>query len=103
LAAYVIVDIDIHDSETYGEYRRLAPASVAAYGGRYLARGGRTDVLEGNWSPHRLVILEFPDMDRAKEWLDCSDYAPVKALRHKSAHSNMVVIEGVEPGLVPKH
>ena len=94
MAAYVIVDIDIHDSETYEEYRRLAPASVASYGGKYLARGGAVDVLEGNWVPNRLVILEFPDVDRAKEWLNSPDYAPIKALRHKSAQSNMVVIEG---------
>ena len=103
MAAYVIVDIHIHDFETYEEYRRLASASVDSYGGKYLARGGAVDVLEGDWVPHRLVILEFPDVDRAKGWLNSPDYAPIKALRHKSAQSNMVVIEGVEAGLGPKH
>ena len=95
MAAYVIVDIQIHDSETYEEYKRLASGSVSHYGGRYLARGGAVDVLEGDWIPHRLVILEFPDVHRAKEWLHSPEYAPMKALRHKSANSNMVVIEGV--------
>lgn len=64
MPAYVVVDIAIHDPETYARYREIAPPSIAAYGGRYLARGGATAVLEGTWSPARLVILEFPH-DRA--------------------------------------
>ncbi len=94
MSAYVIVDIEVQDSKTYAEYIGKAPATVTAYGGKYLARAGRTEVLEGEWVPKRLVILQFESLERAKEWLNSAEYAPVKALRHKAAHSNMVVIEG---------
>jgi uncharacterized protein (DUF1330 family) len=94
MAAYVIFDIDIKDQALYDEYKALAPATVSAYGGKYLARGGRTEVLEGDWSPGRLVILEFESLKRAGQWLDSPEYTPVKALRHRAARTNMVVIEG---------
>ncbi len=94
MTAYVVVDIDVQDATTYAEYIAKAPATVAAHGGKYLARAGRTEKLEGDWVPKRLVILQFDSLERAKEWLNSADYAPVKALRHKAAHSNMVVIEG---------
>lgn len=96
MSAYVIVEVDVHDPETYEEYRRLVPPIVAAYGGEYLARGGRTETLEGDWSPRRLVILRFESMERAREWWRSPEYAPVKAMRHRSAHSKMVLLEGVE-------
>jgi uncharacterized protein (DUF1330 family) len=95
MSAYVIVDIDVMDQPLYDEYKALAPATVSAYGGKYLARGGRTEKFEGDWTPGRLVILYFESLDRARQWLDSPEYAPVKALRHKSARSNMVAIEGV--------
>ncbi len=95
MPAYVIVDINVQNAEGYSHYKELAPAAVAAYDGKYLARGGKTEVLEGNWSPSRLVILEFPSVDRAKQWLDSVEYSEARALRHKYARSNMVVTEGV--------
>ena len=95
MSAYVIVDIDVMDKQAYPEYLKRSPASIALYGGRFLARAGRTETLEGEWIPKRLVILEFESVERAKQWLDSPEYAPVKAMRHKAAHSNMVVIEGV--------
>ncbi len=96
MPAYVIVDIDVKDAKTYPEYVAKAPATIALYGGRYLARGGKTEKLEGDWTPGRLVILQFDSVERAKEWLNSPEYAPIKALRHKAAHSNMVVIEGAQ-------
>ena len=72
----------------------LAPASVEAHGGKYLARAGRTEQFEGEWLPRRLVILQFDSIEGAKAWLDSPDYAPVKKLRHRAAHTNMVAIEG---------
>jgi uncharacterized protein (DUF1330 family) len=96
VAAYVVVDITVLDPVRYEEYRRQAPASIAAYGGRYLARGGNTEVLEGEWRPKRLVILEFPDMERGRAWLRSQEYAPAVAIRHATARTNMVLIEGVE-------
>ena len=95
MPAYVVVDIQVHDPEGYEEYKRLAPPSIAAHGGRYLARGGRTDVLEGDWSPSRLVILQFDDLDQARKWLHSAEYGAARALRHKTATTSMVVIEGI--------
>ncbi len=95
MSAYVIVDIDVKDTTVYKEYIGLAPATVASYGGKYLARAGRTEKLEGEWVPKRLVILEFESLDRAKAWLNSPEYAPIKKLRHQAAVSNMVAIEGV--------
>jgi uncharacterized protein (DUF1330 family) len=96
MTAYVISDIDVHDSDAYPEYVALSPATVAAYGGRFIARGGQVEVLEGDWLPKRLVILQFENVEKAREWLNSPEYAPVKALRHKAAHTNMVVIQGVD-------
>jgi len=95
MSAYVIVDVNVTDPVAYEEYRKQAPASIALYGGRYLARAGRTEVLEGDWTPRRLVILEFPTLDRAREWLNSPEYGAIKHLRHRFAKSNMVVIEGL--------
>lgn len=95
MSAYVIVDVHVTDPERYEGYKPAAAAAVAAYGGRYLARGGAVEVLEGEWQPGRLVILEFPDVARAKAWLDSDEYRGPKAIRHAAAHSNMVVIAGV--------
>lgn len=95
MAAYVIVQIEIHDAVAYERYKELAPPSIAAYGGRYVARGGRTEVLEGDWSPGRLVILEFATLDRAREWWDSPEYAEARALRHAAARSEMVAVEGL--------
>ena len=95
MAAYVIVDIEVTDPAGYERYKELAPPSIAQYGGRYIARGGRSEVLEGEWTPKRLVILEFENRQRAKEWLNCSEYAEARKLRHKYAKTNMVVVDGL--------
>jgi uncharacterized protein (DUF1330 family) len=95
MSAYVIVDIDVTNPEEYQEYVKLAPASIAARGGKYLARAGRTEVLEGNWIPKRLVILEFESVENAKAWLESPEYQPARQMRHRTATSNMVVIAGV--------
>lgn len=95
MTAYVIVDIEVIDPVGYQEYIKLAPAAVALYGGKYLARGGRTEILEGDWSPNRLVILQFDSIEQAQKWLNSPEYKPARALRHKYAKTKMVVIEGV--------
>ncbi len=95
MSAYVIVDIDVTDAEGYQEYVKLAPPTVSLYGGRYLARGGKNEVLEGTWQPKRLVILEFASSDKARAWLNSPEYTPIKNLRHRYARSNMVLVEGV--------
>jgi uncharacterized protein (DUF1330 family) len=91
----VIVDIDVHDPVGYEEYKKLAPAAVELYGGKYIARGGKTETLEGDWTPSRLVILQFENSEQAKKWLYSDEYREARAMRHKTANSQMVVIEGV--------
>lgn len=95
MSAYVVVDIEVLDAERYETYKQLAPPAVAAFGGRYIARGGATETLEGDWRPTRLVIVEFPTTERAKAWWASAEYEQAKALRHECARSRMVVIEGV--------
>ena len=95
MTAYVIVDIEVADPEGYKEYVKLAPEAVKFYGGKYIARGGANETLEGNWQAKRLVILEFPSLEQAKAWLNSPEYAPARALRHKYARTNMVVVEGL--------
>ncbi len=95
MSAYVIVEIDILDPAGYEEYKKLASATVEKYGGKYIVRGGRTEVLEGDWDPKRIVVLEFESMQRAREWLYCKDYSEPRKMCHRTAKTNMVVVEGV--------
>ncbi len=95
MTAYVIFDVDVKDATAYQEYAALAPAIITAYGGKYLARAGRTETLEGDWAPKRLVILQFESIESARTWIDSPEYTRVKQLRHKAAVSKAVVIEGV--------
>jgi uncharacterized protein (DUF1330 family) len=94
LAAYVIADIDVHDAQPYEEYKRIAPPSIAAYGGRYIVRGGETTILEGDWIPRRCVVLEFPTVEQAKAWWDSAAYQPAKALRRSCSQSHMILVAG---------
>ena len=96
MAAYVIVEIEVTDPVGYEEYKKQAAATVHKYGGKYIVRGGTTEVLEGNWKPKRIVILEFPTMERAKEWLNCEEYREPRKKRHATAKTNMLVIEGFD-------
>ena len=95
MAAYLVADIEITDPAAFEGYRNTVGESIAAFGGRYLARGGRTEIAEGDWTPRRLVILEFPTMERLKAWYDSPLYAPALALRKRSTNSNLVMVEGV--------
>ncbi len=95
MPAYVIVEIEVTDPEGYAAYREQAPPIVAAFGGKYIVRGGALDVLEGEWQPKRLVILEFPTVDQAKSWWASEEYSEPKQLRRQTTHSNMIVVEGL--------
>jgi uncharacterized protein (DUF1330 family) len=96
MTAYVIVDVQVEDPQRYARYKDMARPIVEAYGGKYLARAGRTETLEGDWAPNRLVILEFPSVEQAQTWLNCEEYREARALRHATAKTRMVVIEGYE-------
>ncbi len=95
MPAYVINDMEVTDPVTFDAYRRMSPATVAQYGGRFLVRGGTVEPQEGDWQPKRLVVLEFPTLERAKAWIDSAEYAPARRLRQMSATSNLVLVEGV--------
>ena len=95
MAAYVIANVEVLDPVRYEEYRRAVPATIAARGGRYLARGGAVTVLEGDCEPSRLVIVEFPSVEQAKQWWACDEYAELKKLRQATTRSSLVVVEGV--------
>ncbi len=97
MTAYVYGNIEIHDPVLYEQYRALAPALIAAHGGRYLVRGGAAEVLEGDGKIHRQVILEFPDMASLKAFYFSPGYTTVKAIRQKAATGTLVAIEGMLP------
>ena len=95
MAAYVIVEIEVTDAAGYEEYRKLAGTVVAAYGGKFIVRGGKTEILEGDWRPKRIVVLEFPSAARAKEWWGSKDYATARAVRERTAMTRMILTEGI--------
>jgi uncharacterized protein (DUF1330 family) len=95
LPAYVIAMVDVKDPVRYEDYRRLVLPTITAYGGRFVARGGRTELLEGKLPAGRLVIVEFPSVERAKEWWASPEYSEAKALRQATSEGSLIVIEGV--------
>ena len=95
MPAYLIVDIKVNDPVRYEEYRKLVSPTLAAYDGKYLARGGTEKVLEGDLSPNRTVVVEFPSAARALEWWNSDAYRPIRQIRYDSADSQMLLVEGV--------
>jgi uncharacterized protein (DUF1330 family) len=96
MPAYVIVETDITDPERYEQYKAASPGAVAAGGGRFVVRGGDLAVLEGDWNPSRLVVLEFEDLAAAKRWYDSEVYQEARKLREGAAHLRMVAVQGVD-------
>ena len=95
MSAYVIVEIDIVDPRGYDEYKKLAGATVEKYGGKYIVRGGKTETLEGDWHPKRIVVLQFESVQRAKDWLNSEEYREPRKMRQRTAKTNMIAVEGV--------
>lgn len=95
MPAYVIVQTDITDPERYEQYKAASPPAIAAGGGRFLVRGGELVVLEGDWQPARLVVLEFEDLAAAKRWYESEVYQEARKLREGAAHLRMVAVQGV--------
>ena len=94
MSAYVIVEVSIHDQAAYEEYKKLTPAAVAAYDGKFVVRGGQAEALEGDWQPERIVVLEFPTVERAKEWWSSEMYTAAKVIRQRAATTKMIVVQG---------
>lgn len=95
MKAYLVADLVITDAAGFEDYRAAVPATIAAYGGRYLVRGGATTVLEGDVSPNRVVILEFPSMAQLRAWYASPEYQPLRTLRERTARITMLAVEGV--------
>ena len=96
MSAYIIAEVKVHDAQIYDEYRGQVQPTLEKYGGRFVVRGGETELLEGDWNPSRLVVLEFPSADDAKAWWSSDEYAGPKALRQRSAVTQMVLVQGAD-------
>ena len=95
--AFVVAEVDVHDPVAYEEYKSEAARLIAKYGGRYIVRGGATEIVEGQPPQGRLIVLEFPSMAAAKSFLESDEYRPVAAVRHRSATSRLILAEGMVP------
>jgi len=96
MAAYVVVDITVSDAEKMQQYRQLAEIAVHKFGGRYLVRGGKSEILEGDWQPQRLVVLEFPSPEAVRSFYDSPEYLAARQARAGAGHFDMLVIEGYQ-------
>jgi uncharacterized protein (DUF1330 family) len=94
MTAYVIADIDVHDPEAYREYVALVPGTVEPFGGRFIVRGGEHETVEGDWRPHRLVIIEFPSADHARRWHASEAYVTALVIRQRASTGSVVLVEG---------
>ncbi len=95
MPAFFIAEVEVTDPTLFEQYRQGVPATVAAFGGRYVVRGGALTSMEGGWEPKRLVVLEFPSVERAKAWHASPAYAPLKALRERAAKTRAILVDGL--------
>lgn len=95
MSAFVVVQVEVKDPERYEAYKKMVPPTLEKFGGRFVARGGAVHVVEGDWSPKRFVLIEFPSVERAKAWWASPEYAEAKALRQATADSRLIIVEGV--------
>jgi uncharacterized protein (DUF1330 family) len=95
--AYLFVELDVHDPAEYENYKAVVPPIIAKFGGRYLVRGGTAEAIEGDGPKGRVAVLEFPDTASAHAFLSSDEYRPVAAIRHRSATSRVILVEGVAP------
>ena len=94
MAAYILAQLDVTDPEDFARYREMVPSSIEQFGGRYIVRGGKVETLEGDWSPSRLVIIQFDSAEQARAWWASEEYAEAKALRQACANTQLIVAEG---------
>ena len=95
MAAYIVAHIEVTDPARYEEYRRQVAATITQYGGRFLVRGGATEVLEGSLRPGRVVILEFASIEQAKTWWDSPEYRPLRELRQRASTGDLFAVAGI--------
>lgn len=92
MSAFVLVEVDIHDPEVYEEYKKLTPGSIEPYGGKFVIRGNPIQVMEGEWTHDRLVLLEFPNKEKALEWYNSESYQKAKKIRQKASSANFFIV-----------
>ncbi len=95
MAAYIIFEVDVKDPDGYAKNRDLIQPTLVPFGGRFLVRGGSVECLEGSWKPLRLVVVEFPSVEKAKEWWGSNEYRPAKQVRHETCDTEMILVDGV--------
>jgi uncharacterized protein (DUF1330 family) len=96
MSTYIIVEVEVQDLVRYEDYKKLTPASIKAYGGKFIVRGGKAELLEGKEEPKRIVVLEFESVEKAKQWWNSPEYSDAKKLRHQTAKSRMIVVDGID-------
>ena len=101
MKAYVIANINVTNPDRYKDYVKLTPGTVAPFGGRFIARGGRSEKLEGETPANRMVVLEFPSYEQAKAWYDSAEYRAAMAIRQSASTGTLILVEGVEPASRP--
>jgi len=95
MPAFVIAQIEVTDPEGYAEYAKGVPATIERYGGRYIARGGKIDRLEGEGPANRIAIVQFPSMEQARRWYDSAEYRPLRAIRQANSRGVITLTEGL--------
>ena len=95
MAAYIIFEVDVKDHEGYSKNRELIQPTLNPYDGKFLVRGGNVNCLEGDWMPERLVVVEFPNSEKAREWWGSEAYYPAKKVRQETTKTNLILVEGV--------
>jgi uncharacterized protein (DUF1330 family) len=98
MAAYIIAEIEVSDPETYDKYKARTPGVIEQYGGRFIVRGGKAQVLEGDRQTERLVVIEFPDVAAARRFYDSPEYQAIIGLRHRASKGRLILVDGVAPG-----
>lgn len=91
----VIIDLNVLNKEEIADYQKLAPITIKHFNGKFLVRGGKVIPLEGNWNSERLVVIEFPTIERAEEWWNSDLYSKAKSIRQKAAKTRMIIVEGI--------
>jgi uncharacterized protein (DUF1330 family) len=94
MPAYIIADIQVTDPAAYEQYRPLAAASVARFGGRFIVRGGKVDLLEGEPQPERIVVIEFADAEAARRWYRSDEYQSALKIRQAASRGRVILVEG---------
>jgi uncharacterized protein (DUF1330 family) len=94
VAAYIIVEVETIDETLMAEYRKHTPGAIAKFGGKFIVRGGKTRTLEGGWTPSRMVVLEFPDYEKAEAFYYGDHYKPILEMRLKAGRSKAILVDG---------